>query len=72
METVQYHLYDVIRGMRLATFYDRRNLRDFIPMMFPLGTIPPIAIQCDDGETVATLCSVNDVMIKGGEWLMCL
>ena len=72
MESVQYHIYDGLRGNRFCTFYDRRILADYIKIMFPLGTAYETYIQCDDGETVATLCTVNDFLRRGREWFMCL
>lgn len=69
---IQYHVYNCDSAKRIVTFYDRRDLGDYILILFPLGTTGDIIIQSDDGVTVATLCTVNDVKRRSREWLMCL
>ena len=65
-------IYHIMRGdERLCTFYDRRWLGDMIKNMFPLGAHGDCIVQADDQDgTVQLMCSVNDAVHKGREWLM--
>jgi hypothetical protein len=57
---------------RIATFYDRRWLAEFIGRMFPAGAVPDVIIQTEDDEgNVRRLCTVQAAVAKGREWLMC-
>lgn len=71
METAL-HIYDATRGNRLCTFYDRRQLGDYLFRMFPACVVADMVIQVQyTVDDVRTLCRLNDALLKGREWLMC-
>lgn len=72
MTTETLHIYDNDRGHRLCTFYDRRDLGDYVFRMFPSCVVRDVVIQSQDieGDT-RTLCRLNDALLKGREYLMC-